>query len=194
MTRSAIIESVKARLDELSQFDAIEINSSISLIDKLIDESTESVLLIYPLHLLSANTITGEITINTDLSAKMPLSDDFLRLAAFKLSSWDHAVYKVITPEHPAYQLQKNKYTRGGVISPVIVLADRELQIYSAASGDTCDIKKYIKRVVVETITDTTLLNVISWQCAADVLAATGQLNILPIVKEKIKELLYVRN
>ncbi len=174
MTRAAIIEMVKARIDELSPFTDTSLNPSIDVIDKVLDNSAKTMLLALPLYLLTPTAITGAITATGNIGF-VPLTSDFLRLHSFKMTSWETEVTQAITPDNPKYALQKNKVTRGGINKPIVVIKSdntgKKLYYYSIPTGETHTMEYgyYISSVVAETLPDN-ILDVVAWQCAADVI------------------------
>jgi len=174
MTRAEIIELVKARIDELSPFDDTSLVPSINLIDKVLDDSAKTILLALPLHLLTPKAFTGTIT-PTGNTGHIVLDTDFLRLHSFKMTEWNTEVTQAITPSNPKYALQKYPVTMGGVNKPVVVIKSdstgKKLYYYSIPTGKThtIDYAYYIPLSVAEALPDD-ILDVVAWQCAADVI------------------------
>ena len=122
MDRAEIIEMVKSRIDELSPFTSTELNPSIELIDKLLDDSDTAIRRKIPLHLIQPARFANVVVDNGDGSGYFELPSDFLRLHTFKMSAWTRAITEAISESHPLYAQQKNSVTRGGIIKPVAVI------------------------------------------------------------------------
>jgi len=172
--RAGIIELVKARIDELSPFNDTSLVPSVNVIDKILDNSAKTILLALPLHLLTPTVFTGTIT-QTGNTGHVTLDNDFLRLHSFKMTEWDTEVTQAITPANPKYILQKNPITMGGVNKPVVVIKSdsngKTLYYYSIPTGGTHTLEYayYIPLMTAENLPDD-ILDVVAWQCAADVI------------------------
>jgi len=127
MTRTEIEQKVREKLDEVSQFDAYQIDT-VEFIDKFMDEAAEKILMNVPLHTIPPYHIDPSVYANVvqttyaDGTGIIYLPSDFLRLSSLKMLEWDRAVTKPISFEHPLYNLQKNTVTRGKPSKPVVVL------------------------------------------------------------------------
>lgn len=122
MTRDEIKEVVKQKLDEVSQFDAYQIDS-VAFIEEFMDSAAEKVLLNLPLHLIPPDDFSGQNqNARSDGSGYVALPSDFLRLSSFKMTEWDRAISHPISQEHPLYNLQKNHVTRGKPSKPICVI------------------------------------------------------------------------
>jgi hypothetical protein len=130
MTRAEIIEAVKARIDELSPYTDNSLNPGIELIDKVLNEATRSVLRTFPLYVLPTDDLPIiDLVAGQDASGAvrpavgyLPLPDDFLRLAAFRMNGWKKTVTKVIYPDTPEYEKQSNDVLMGNNQKPVVAL------------------------------------------------------------------------
>ena len=120
---------------------------------------------------------------NGDGTGYVTLPIDFLRLQSFKMTDWDKEVSEAITPQHPLFIRQSNTYTRGGKSKPVCVIMNknvsstikRVVQYYSLATDDTPAIDQfiYVPEVQAEDVQNT-LIEALTWTCAAQVLEAQG--------------------
>lgn len=132
-SRAQIIDKVLAKLDEITVFDEAQEVPTVSLVDKLLDESTIGMLRHAPLHMLSPVKINTE-SIEDDIHFKITdvpvgneygyflLPEDFLRLFSFKMVSWRRPVTEAITEQDKRYLDQFNPFTMGGVVKPVVVI------------------------------------------------------------------------
>lgn len=164
MTRAQLIDFVKVKLDEYSNYDDgllittadQDVMPVKSYIDKTLDEASEQVVMLLPNHLVAQTSIPNQ-PVHVDGYAKVELPADFLKLSAYKITAWEREVDGVITPQNPEYIKQKNKYTRGGYAKPAIVLTQsnnkKYLEIYPFTVGDTVEVNYYIKRTVAENYT-----------------------------------------
>lgn len=134
MTRDQIKEVTKQKLDEVSQFDAYQIDS-VSFIEEFMDAAAEKVLLNLPLHLIPPDDFSAQNqNARSNGTGYIALPADFLRLSSFKMTEWDRAISHPISQEHPVYNLQKNNVTRGKPSKPVCVLG-YYLSDYSSGDG-----------------------------------------------------------
>ena len=133
MTRDEIKAVVKLKLDEVSQFDAYQIDA-VEFIEDFMDSAAEKILLNVPLHLIPPDDFSDQNqNARSDGSGYIALPSDFLRLASFQMTEWDRAVVHPISQEHPLYNLQKNTITRGKPSKPVCVI---RYLISDYSSGD----------------------------------------------------------
>ena len=133
MTRIELINTVKARLDELLPFDKKSVVYSQNdllqpidaIIDSQLDSATTELLLRAPLHLLKSKSHTlDSLTISPDNIGYINMPSDFLRIALVWLREWERPATVAISKQHPKYAHQRNTYTRGRSSKPVVVLAD----------------------------------------------------------------------
>lgn len=174
-TRADIIKKIQARIDELSPFEDNSLNPDINLIDKVLDDSAKTIMLVAPLHLLSPIAIVTTSLSEDGGIVKIPLDDNFIRLHSIKLTEWKTEVNKAITPDDPLYKLQKYEALRGGVQKPVVVLKNdttgKYLECYSCGVDSTVKSAFYIKELGEDAATfPDNICDIISWQCAADVI------------------------
>ena len=93
--------------------------------------------------------------INKDLSGAITLPTDFMRLIAFKMSSWHKAVYEAVSADSAEYAKQSSPYIRGTVRRPVVAIVPHstglKMEFYSAASSDdTVEIAQYRPYPVID--------------------------------------------
>lgn len=133
MTRAEIKTKVKEKLDEVSQFDSYQIDS-VDFIDKFLDAAAEKILMAVPLHLISPTDFSSQPQdAKSDGSGIVQLPADFLRITSFKMAEWDRPVTNPISKQHPVYNLQKNRITRGKPSKPICVIDYYQID---AESGD----------------------------------------------------------
>lgn len=187
MDRTALINQVKSKIDELSPSDALIVevgqddNKPIdTIIGDLLDESAKEVLLKAPIHRLpatsSANVATadaGDSTIGT-----IDVPTDFLRLVELKMTQWKRPVTELQQQGSKIAERQYNKYLRGGTVKPVAVLSHRAtklvIEYFSVETVHTVERFLYIKKDVAENIPEI-LQDALCWICASRVLSVFGK-------------------
>lgn len=134
MTRAEIKEVVKQKLDEVSQFDAYQVDS-VAFIESFLDAAAEKILLNLPLHTIPPSDFSSQPQdARSNGTGIVQLPDDYLRLSSFQMTEWDRPVVHAISKEHPLYNLQKNNITRGNPVKPVCVVG-HYLSTFSGGSG-----------------------------------------------------------
>lgn len=200
MTRNDIKTAILARIDEISPYDSVDIIWDL-LMEKTIDDACNNYLMAVPIHLINASDFsTSTFVNNDDGTGYIRLKTDFLRLSAFKMNGWKRPVSLAITQESPRYNLQKNKYTRGGVAKPVVALVNKltanatylstvlELfPIYYDWVSNDIEQALYIKKTLPEALQDN-LLNGYLWYASAEVLMRMQQLDFAKVAMGKYEE------
>lgn len=187
MNRTALINQVKSKIDELSPSTAmiVDVGQEDSkpidtIIGDLLDESAKEVLLKAPIHRLpatsSANVATadaGDSTIGT-----IDVPTDFLRLVELKMTQWKRPVTELQQQGSKIAERQYNKYLRGGTVKPVAVLSHRAakliIEYFSVETVHTVERFLYIKKDVAENIPEI-LQDALCWICASRVLSVFGK-------------------
>lgn len=187
MNRTALINQVKSKIDELSPSTAmiVDVGQEDSkpidtIIGDLLDESAKEVLLKAPIHRLpatsSANAATadaGDSTIGT-----IDVPTDFLRLVELKMTQWKRPVTELQQQGSKIAERQYNKYLRGGTVKPVAVLSHRAtklvIEYFSVETVHTVERFLYIKKDVAENIPEI-LQDALCWICASRVLSVFGK-------------------
>lgn len=202
--RLSIINAVKAKVDELipegegvtitytSESEPNISNPLDIFINVVMDEVAKELLLMAPLHVLEPTVTTPTPTqILSDDWGKtgyIPLPSDFLRLQSFLMSEWERPVTVPITTLDPLYDLQKNKFVRGGVAKPVAVITwngtTKVLEYYSVQSAHTLGHFRYIPETLPEDVQDN-LFDSLTWLIAEKVLQITGQQELAKVAYEK---------
>lgn len=202
-TRAEIIDKVKERLDEISPFADDEVDA-VSLIDRILDESANTVRLAAPVHVLSnvGIDVTAHIS-NANGSGYVPLDTNFLRLHTFKMALWNIPVSVAISMDNPKYKLQHHTVTRGGTIKPVVVIRANLLPVvspklsggmlleyYSVPNDPNPHIIEYARYVrnVPAQEAEAILIDTIAWQCAGDVYVVQEMPEQAQVAYAKVKE------
>lgn len=201
MNRAEIKANVLRVIDEISPFDNIDIIWD-TLIEQTIDEVAKRLLLNYPIHLLPSKRLNITTFYNTeDGWGTLNLPSDFLKLSAFKFTSWRRAVHEAITEEDPRYYQQKNKYSRAGVARPVCALIGDHrfttsgyyqtvLELYPVYyDWDSSDIEKalYIGVLLPEEL-PTHLLEPFFWLAGSQVLITMEKNDFAQVCMAKYQE------
>jgi hypothetical protein len=200
MTRNDIKIAILARIDEISPYDSVDVIWDL-LMEKTIDDACNNFLMVVPVHLINAGDFsTATFVNNDDGSGYIRLKTDFLRLSSFKMKGWKRPVTFTITQESPRYNLQKNKYTRGGVAKPVVALANKltanatylsdvlELfPIYYDWTSNEIEQALYVKKTLPEALQDN-LLNGYLWYASAEVLMRMQQIDFAKVAMSKYEE------
>ena len=101
------------------------------------------------------------------------LGSDYLKLHSVKLKEWVIEVNKAIDSREPKYKLQSYSTLRGGQQKPIAAikssLSGKVLECYSYSTDPSIEYGYYIKNDVAENLSDN-ILDVVAWQCAADVI------------------------
>ena len=193
-TRAEIIDVVKTKLDELSPFEDVNVDA-VDMIDKVLDDSGNTIRRIVPTHLLDAVdlfTDPNNHIENADGSGLIIIGNKtesiFIRLHSLKLNQWEVPVTKTISVDDPKYKLQRYSATRGGLCKPVAVLRyhyqpstptfpfvvdGMVIEYFSVPAGTshTVDYAKYVMSGPAQDLTIQTnlLVDPLAWQCAGDI-------------------------
>lgn len=92
-------------------------------IDSVIDEQLRLLLMTAPIVLLPIEEVYSRYspTRRADGSGRITLDTQVLRPVSLQMTGWKMPVTRFIDESHPLYELQFNRYTRGGVAKPVAV-------------------------------------------------------------------------
>jgi hypothetical protein len=205
--RLSIINAVKAKIDELiPEGEGVQItftseaepnisNPYDIFINVVMDEVTKELLLLAPIHIIvpvvgtpSPVQILSDDWGKTGYINLSTLSPVFLRLHSFQMSEWSRPVTVPITPIDPKYDLQKSKYSRGGIDKPVVVLTwygtTKVVEYYSVITAHTLGHFRYVPITLPEELQDN-MVDALTWLIAEKVLQITGQLDLAKLAYEK---------
>lgn len=203
MERSALINKVKTRIDEVSASGDVIVEVGVentkpydSIIDELLDESALEVLLKAPFYRLTISS--GDVTPVQDSVDKhigtITLPNDFLRLVSFRMNEWQQPVTSFAVQGDEIAQKQANKHIRGGVAKPVAVLSKGTngyvATYYSVQSSHTLKEFLYIKKDTAQNIADTQLIDAMVWICAAKTLGVLNEPTLSNLCYENAKGLM----
>ena len=192
MDRTALINMVKSKIDEISSFDELPVDVGLednnpvdSIIENLLDECAKEVLLKAPIHRLTVTSSNAIATpdIAVPQSGTIPLPADFVRLAELKMADWARPVTELHPPGSPVALRQSNKWLRAKNNKPVAILSNRKvttgnppittnpsvIEYYSIKSSHAVSRFMYIKKEVAENIPEW-LQDALCWICASKVL------------------------
>ena len=129
ITKTDIIDRVKCRMEELTpqwegNFEQTEGESIERYINEIIDEQLRILYMTAPTAILPVEEVASQHkpTKRTDGTGRIVLNDNVLRPISLQLDGWERPVTRFIDENHPLYELQFNRYTRGGVVNPVASL------------------------------------------------------------------------
>ena len=195
MTREQVIQKVLSKLDEVAPFDDSTIvtgadslaNPVRAIVLELMDECANQVLLDAPINSCPVTSFSSTITLDitnasVDGVLTIQMAADFIKIATLDLSCWDRPISRTYPQDHPIYQLQRNKYTRGGLSKPVGILiktpAGFNIECYTITKPTSITgfvrTATYIKRTAIELLPDN-LIELATWLCAARVCQAIGR-------------------
>jgi hypothetical protein len=188
-------------LEEFSPFDEpkslVAIASNVKPINSYIEETLDSayddVLLLAPLHLIKDNVIDISST-STTIEKKVgykDVPDDYLRVHSVMYDKWKRMVNRVIYPDQAEYALQRNEYTRGGLVKPVIAINNNKFEIYSIKPSMKCECFKYIPKTTEgNSEFEDALIDMIVLQCAILILEVFEQTGKAQVLSQELSNLI----
>lgn len=184
MTRPELINLVKTKIDEVSPPDGKVVLSGTRdkpldiLADSFLDECAREVLMKAPLTRLRTKSSELFPVERENGSGYVLLPDDFVRLAEFRMKGWERPVNEVVTAGSDEAKKQYNKFLCGAGCKPVCILVNRgsllALEYYSVKAPHIVESFEYVSRTVAEEM-PVDIQPVVSWFCAAKILAVTGK-------------------
>lgn len=204
MERSALINKVKTRIDEVCASGDVIVEVDVentkpydSIIDELLDESALEVLLKAPFYRLNVTsaTVTAKEEYKGSKIGTITLPTDFLRLVSFSMSDWQQPVTSFAIQGDEIAKKQANKYLRGGVAKPVAVLSKNSSgysATYYSTNAETHSVTEflYIKEVDATKVSDSQLVDAMCWLCAAKTLGVLGENTLANQCAENAKGLM----
>jgi hypothetical protein len=211
-SRQAIIDYVKAKLDELiPQGEGVTFSLSTDpnisnpldlLINAHLDECTKDICLSAPLSVLYPQSadVEGVAFSEGSKTGYVVLPLNFLRLSSFKMSDWTREINIPIKTENPEYLKQSNIYLRGTVNKPVAAInwktvteeetasQRRILEYYSVNLLHTVDKLLYIPESLTDDfiLVNPNLLDSLAWQTAGKIMQITGLMDGMKIAQERV--------
>lgn len=126
--RSDIIARVKSCMEELTPewTGAMERTEGVSIdryIDGVIEEQLRLLFMTAPMKLLTPVEMKSAVVpaVRSDGTGRIILDATVLRPLLLKMEGWSVPVTRFIDENHPLYELQFNRYTRGGTSRPVAI-------------------------------------------------------------------------
>ena len=205
MTRSALIDMVRVRIDEVSsgasplvEVGVEENNPTDTMIEGLLDESALEVLLAAPVDRLPLASAAGsyiESYASDSKAGTIVLPENFLRIVCLQMSDWEQPLYDIQAAGSVVAARQKNKYLRGGAKKPVAVLEKRPtgytLTYFSTnAVPHAISRLDYVPSLTAENVMGAQNIDALCWVCAAKVLTITQDTNAAAAAMENAKSLL----
>lgn len=141
-----ITRKVRIKLDEIAvneseMMDSDADNANLdSVIKSCIAEAYRYISLNADDTMLEGKAIESpKLEVDEDLTGRIKLPSDFLRLLTIRLSSWSTAP-QIVDEKSPEYLMQSNKWTCGTPLRPIVALVNtyegRQLELYKASSKD----------------------------------------------------------
>lgn len=205
MTRSALIDAVRIRIDEVSSgaspivdVGVEENNPTDTMIEGFLDEAAMDVLLAAPLvRLPVADGSASPVTPYADdtHTGEIALPSNFLRMVCLQMSDWNRPLYSIEPEGSVMANRQKHKHLRGGTAKPVAVLEKRPSGYFLSyfSTNDTPHAIKrleYVPALAAENVTGQQNIDALCWVCAAKVLTVTQDVNAASAAMEHAKSLL----
>ena len=113
-------------------------------IDGVLDEQLRLLLMTAPITILPVTEVSGQHTATrrNDGSGRITLIDNVMRPVSLQIKGWKVPVTRFIDERHPLYELQFNRYTRGGTTKPVATftldgLGNKIIDYFSLPSSST---------------------------------------------------------
>lgn len=133
-----MIEQVLVRLEEFSPYEAPtsftadaslggKINPVRSYIERTLDFAIRDALDMLPLKLLQEDIKSYAnlaAVVDADGVGRVVVPSGAIRLVELRFPQWERSVTKAYDRTSPMYDLQQNRYTRGGVAKPVVIWSD----------------------------------------------------------------------
>lgn len=174
-----------------------------SYIQDTLNKAFDDVLMFAPLHLVRTTVSTpNSISITVDDGVGyMNQPTDYLRLHTMLVKGWSRPVKAAISSEHPNYLLQRDSYTRGGCVKPVVAVNDSTIELYSVPDNPEVEVFKYIPRTTHTAIQGTnptqytddtfedTLVEFLIYQDAINILRIFEQFDKAKTLEKKLEEL-----
>ena len=205
MTRSALIDAVRVRIDEVSSggnalvdVGVEENNPTDTIIDGLLDEAALEVLQTAPaLRLPVADGKTATVTADESdaVTGEIALPANFLRMVCLQMDDWKRPLYHIEPEGSLIASRQKNVYLRGSASKPVAVLEKRPsgyVLCYFSTNSAVHTIKRldYVPALAAENVTGQQNIDALCWVCAAKVLTITQDANAAATAMEHARSLL----
>jgi len=205
MTRAQLISAVKVKLEELTPFaeglvvlaSESDVKPITSYIDVTLDEASDEMLMLLPLHLLTPTIIPAAMAGAAGIGY-LVLPADYLRLYALKVDTWAREVNRPISTDNPEYKLQSNPHTRGKSQKPIVAInytagAGRRLECYSVEAGTPVVEKKlYIKKIVAEDNPENLAIYLI-YLCAIKVYGIIERADMAKVLAEELSNLIKIQ-
>lgn len=205
MTRTALIDAVRVRIDEVSSGASALVNVGVeennptdTMIGSLLDEAALEVLQTAPLlRLPIADGHTATLTADSADTkiGEIALPSNFLRIVCLQMSDWKRPVYNIEPEGSIVANRQKNVYLRGKATKPVAVLEKRPsgyVLCYFSTEAAPHSIKRldYVPVLTAENVTGEQNIDALCWVCAAKVLTITQDTNAAAAAMEHARSLL----
>lgn len=198
MNRRSIVEQVLVRMDEISPFDNNQAIQGFP-VDKFLNQAAIDLLFLLPPTAITCQvSVTTEPTESSETEgmAYLDMPPDYLKLAKVRLTEWLRPVHETIAESSHEYNLQHNKYTRGGIAKPVVaevvVGNERRLELYSFKNEAKLSHCSYIPKKLPEELPEE-LIAPLVWVTVANCYTAMEQPASSEIAIAKLNEHIELR-
>ncbi|MEG1554805.1 MAG: hypothetical protein RR363_07270 [Rikenellaceae bacterium] len=145
-------------------------------IDTFLDQAGREILKVAPIYTFKGRYATytqqnSGLIDNGDGTGSVSLPENFVRLVAFRMEGWQRDVTHLYTTDDPIYHKQTNKYLRGGVVNPIMVIEGDRIKYYSLPQGVIHTIQKaeFLVHIPIE-LFDDILIDTLTWLAASKIL------------------------
>lgn len=147
-----MIEQVLVRLEEFSPYEAPtsftadttlggKINPVRSYVERTLDFAIRDVLDMLPLKLLQEDIKSYAnlaAVVDSDGVGRVRVPSGVVRLVELRFPQWERSVTRAFDRTSPIWDLQQNRYTRGGVAKPVVIWGDENDEVGNKAAEWVC--------------------------------------------------------
>ncbi len=195
MTRSAIKDIVRAKMDELHPGEGETIQDA--QIEAQLDASAVLLVEVLPSRLAYPVSASPSLDNEVDgLSVDVVCPADFIKIHRLRLEGWTNHVTRLAEDTERIHQEQGYDMLRATVRRPVGVLssggAQYHITCYPAKGDGTDSIEDfmYVKRpTAAETLNDN-LIELLAWQTAASIYLIAGQVDMSGACTQKLTTLI----
>lgn len=171
------------------------VNVSFFPVDTFFDEAVRWVIDVAPINRFGVKSQQPlplpERIISDDGVVRLPLPDDFARIAYFNISDKWARPATVIYDTDPLYLQQSNRVLRGNASRPIVAICNgrRLVEVYSTTSTDIADYDiRYIP--YDSAVIDANMVDITAWKLAEIVLLSMSDSTAASLCTARVNELL----
>ena len=203
MNREAIIEIVRAKMDEINPLD-----QGTTILDPQIDAQLDAAavdlietlpaVLAYP---VEAGPVDPENLVD-DMSIDIPCPDDFIHLHKLKLSHWTIPIYHVTHPDDQKVLLQNYKHLKATIRKPFGVLTSKGdnyvITCYPPPESNItyAQVEEFMyvaSPLAAEELNDN-LIDMLAYNAAGIIYTVHGQPQLAELCRAKLAEMIQKKN